>query len=679
MKPRIALVSREVYPLGGGGLGNYVTWAAAALADVAEVTVLTTAAHRDEYERLRAAADERLPAAVEIEFVEEPPGGHPKDWNHGSWFGPFHLWSARVFEALSHLYPDGGPDLAEFPDYHGEAAVSVQARRSSDPRLRNTCVCVRANTTSEICQVLDGRLSRRFDYRSMFDLERYALRHADRFVWPGGDVLGTYRRFYGADGLAPGARIPHAVARQSRDSMSVPPPSAPGPLRLLYAGRLERRKGVHNLLRALLDLDREDWELTVVGADTSTGPLGVSVRGQLEALAAGDERVRILERVSRERLAALIEEHHVCAVPSLWECWPNVALEALERGRPVLGTPTGGLIEIVKPRRSGWLSAGTSAEALGVSLQHLLDSREEVAGLAGEAPRLAFEELTNPAPIRERYLDLIAETTQTPRRPASGPPSQRLVSVVLTYFELEAYVEEAVASLFAQGYPEIEVLVVNDGSLREADRVLEELASRYPLRVVTQPNSGLSAARNFGIALSRGDYILPFDADDVAEPDLVARCVAALDGDPKAAYVATWSQFMHEDGRLVDDGYQPLGNESSLLGEQNVAGTAASMFRREVFDRFQYDPELPSYEDWFLFRQLREAGLLGLVIPERLFRYRVRPGSMLRKVGAPKMHRFAVEMETRLRERAVDWTAPDASLNGSGAGEAARAGREASP
>src|SRR3954471_19073420 len=149
---RIAFVSREVYPLFGAGLGTYVTWAARALAEVAEVTIFTSSLREADYRRMRDAGDPRLPRGVRFEFVDEP---DPR--RVGAYFGVFHVWSANAFEALARAYPDGGPDLVEFPDYHGEAAVSVQARRSSDPRLRNTALCVRLNTSSEMAQVLDGR------------------------------------------------------------------------------------------------------------------------------------------------------------------------------------------------------------------------------------------------------------------------------------------------------------------------------------------------------------------------------------------------------------------------------------------------------------------------------------------------------------------------------------------
>ncbi len=656
---RVALVSREVYPFEGGGISYYVNSTARALADVAEVTIVTTGAHEAEHSRLSAAGDQRLPPGVNFEFVPPP---HPDE--SGSYYGFFHHYSARVLETLARVYPDGGPDLVEFGDYHGEGAVTVQARHTLDPRLRNTTVCVHTHTSSEMCQVLDGRMNPDFRYRAMFELERYALRYADHVIWPGGSVLETYRRYYGESGIAAPVQIRNAFLGPDDD----PPPGgaddrADGPLRILYMGRLERRKGIYNLLRALVELERDDWALTILGGDTETGPLGSSVRGLLELTAAGDERVRFVDAVPRDRLPALIDEHDVCAVPSLWECWPNVALEALHRGRPLLATPVGGMTEIVQSGRSGWLAGGTDHASLAGVVERLLDSREQVAELTGDAPRAVLAELTDAELIRKRFAELAGESRR--RRVAvgavDGAPkrSKPLVSVVITYFELDEYVEEAVASICAQTYPELEVVVVNDGSFREQDTVLERIAERYPVTVVAQPNSGLPQARNFGIALTRGDYVLPFDADDVAEPELVERCVEALEADPEAVYVTPWSNYMLESGKLVvDAGYQPLGNRSALVREQNVAGSAVSLFRRELFERgFEYDPEFPSYEDWYLFRQLHDAGLYGHALPQRLYRYRIRSKSMLRAIGDPDNERIREEMDARVAERAMDWIA----------------------
>ena len=76
-------------------------------------------------------------------------------------------------------------------------------------------------------------------------------------------------------------------------------------------------------------------------------------------------------------------------------------------------------------------------------------------------------------------------------------------------------------------------------------------------------------------------------------------------------------------------GYQPLGNFTELVDEYNTAGDAAAVWPRRLFDLgFRYDENVAMIEDWTLYRRMREAGLYGRVIPERLMRYRVRPDSM---------------------------------------------------
>jgi glycogen(starch) synthase len=667
-EPRIALVSREVYPFGGGGLGNYVNWTARALAEVAEVTVLTTSRHQAAHRELLAAGDQRLDPRVRFVFVPD------FDYHdHRTFYGYFHRWSANVLDALRASYPERGPDLIEFADYHGEGALTLQARRTAERWLRHTPVCVRLNSSSEMVLTLDGHLPADQAIRAMFELERYSLRYADRVIWPGGDVLGTYQRFYGPGALGPAVRIRHAVAAEGFEYRDAPtgPDRGGGPLRLLYPGRLERRKGVHNLVRALLSLEREDWRLTLVGGDTATGPLGVSVRGQLELMIAGDPRFTFVESVPRERVLELIDEHQVCVVPSLWECWPNVALEALQRGRPVLGTPTGGMVEMVAPGRSGLLAAGTSPGQLAEAIERVLDG--ELAELPSDGPRGVFEELTDPEPIREAYLELARTgggtrpVKEARREPGGGVAaaigqggSAPLVSIVVTYFRLAEYVAEAIESLLAQTYDPLQIVVVNDGSFEARDRILERLAERHPIELVAQPNSGLAAARNLGISQALGDYVLSFDADNVAERRLVERLVEALEGDPEIAYATCWSAFVDEWGRPLkpeQNGYQPLGNWSRLIGEDNVAGDATALIRRPLFERgLRYDPELTSYEDWHFYRQLRRQGLVGQVVPERLYRYRVRPGSMLRTLGVSRLERQRGEMAAHLAEADTAWT-----------------------
>jgi glycogen synthase len=654
-RPQIALVSREVHPFVQGGIAPIARATAQVLSEIAEVTLFTTAAHRERYAEL--TQDGLLyGAGVRVVFVQEPPEG-PE-----SYYSWLQAWSHRLYEALLETFPDGGPDLAEFPDYLAEGFVTVQAKRTADPALRNTVVTVRTHTTTEIVSLLNGHKAHDLETRAIHEMERYCLRNADVLLWPGGDVLGTYRRVYGDDNLAPAVEIPDAFLVE--DALEgAQPETRDGPLRLLYVGRMERRKGVDNLLRALISTDYEEWRLSLLGGDTETGPLGTSMRTNLEFMATAEGRISFLDPVPRAEVGRLMRQHDAVVVPSRWECWPNVAREAFLCDRPVIATPVGGLTALVRPGVSGWLAPDTTTDGLRETLEPLARDPQRVRELGRSGgPREVFDEIADPELIRRGYEELLRThaPTSPPRRPARPP----LVSIVVPYFELEAYVEDTLRSIATQSYPNIETIVVNDGSLREQDRVLEELAGRYRFHLLTQHNQGLGAARNFGVANARGRFVLPLDADDTIAPDFVQRCVDALLADPDLAYVGTWSRFVREDGTACegrDPGYTPLGNWTPLIAEQNVGGSASAVIRRWLFDDgHRYSHELTSYEDWLFYLQLRQAGHCGDIIPRALLHYRIRASSMLRATGVVRWDRLRGEVSARLAEGSIEWTSPNA-------------------
>jgi hypothetical protein len=370
----------------------------------------------------------------------------------------------------------------------------------------------------------------------------------------------------------------------------------------------------------------------------------------------------------------LIEASDAVVLPSLWEAWPYVGLEALRLNRPLLATPVGGFTEMVKEGSSGWLTVDTSAGALAEQIGRLLFAREEIERMRLEdGPARAFAALTDPTTILEEYEALLATPGRwaqkrvrapQPRGAAEfravRPPAPPLVSVVIPYFRLAEYVEDAVLSALAQTHPRVEVLVVNDGSAGDADWILAELAARYPIGVVTQLNSGLGAARNFGISQARGRFVVPLDADNTLEPTFIERTLEVSDDEDRAMYVTSWSRYIDAEGEPLpapNVGYQPIGNSSSEVLQNNIAGDAVALIRRWVFDAgFSYSEELTSFEDWQLYQQLHLAGHFGLVIPERLVRYRVRTDSMIRQIGFPQTSRLAGELVAHRRERELQWT-----------------------
>jgi glycosyltransferase involved in cell wall biosynthesis len=575
-----------------------------------------------------------------------------------------HARSAAVAMAIEEAYGDSPPDYAEFPDYRGHALVPLQARAAGSPSLRGTEIAIRLRGLAELICLYDGTWPRP-EHRMVFDLEHEALRLCDRMIHPGESVLETYR--------AQTEGIDFGGAERVRLSFEPGPepeatPSGEGPLRILFAGRLQRVKGVLPLVEACLEAEDPNWRLTLVGGDTETAPMSQSVRMTIEAMVGDDERVEIRGPVPHRELQQLYGEHDLVAVPSYFEVWSNVALEAMRAGAPVLACPCGGLAEIVEDGVTGWLAAGTGREPIRRALEGLLADRGEVERVrTSGVPRARFLELTDEDEVLAEYRALLERSTPRPQKSTSEVPllgledsSEPLVTGLVTYCGEHETVREAVDSLLAQTYRNLEVVVVNDGSFCAEDLVLFELAELDRVRVLHKPNGGESTSRNLGILDSDGDYLAFLDGDNILEPGFVTRAVAMIEADPEIAYVTSWLRFFGDDeetrARAGAAGYAPLGNAVRSDDAINSDGDSIALIPRRLFaqEGYGYEEDAILLADWELYRRLREDGRFGAVIPAFEANYRMRVGSVS-QLAAGDRHALAWdEALSRRRLRALE-------------------------
>jgi glycosyltransferase involved in cell wall biosynthesis len=641
---KVCLVSSEHSPW--GGLGHAFRRLAALLSERHEVTLI----HGGDFDVGGPVPAGGRAREVRAEVGPELAGTVFADDNHRR--------SAAVLEAIERAYEGGGPDYLELADYRAPGLVPLQARRAGHPLLQDTLVGVKLCSTVELLALHDGTFEQP-GTRLVADLEREQLRLADRLIWAGGDTLDLYRRYY-AD-----LDLPEATLIRRPLTMQAPPPATRRetdlPLRILYVGRLQRLKGAIDLIEACLGLESDEWRLTMVGGDTATAPMGQSVRLTIEAMCGDDPRIRIEDPIPQREVQRRWDEHDLLVLPSRFEVWGNVALEAMRAGLPILATPVGGFAEIVEPGVSGWHTDGVGAGPIGRVLARLLDDRDELERVrASGAPYERFRGLCDPGEIAASYDRLLA--AGAPPRTARRRPGQKLaVTAIVPYYSSSAHVEEAVSSLLAQSHDDLDVLIVNDGSFEESDEVLARLAADPRVEVVTQLNRGEPAARNLGASLARGEYLVMLDADNVLEPDFVARAVEVLRGEPELAYVTCWLRMIDPDGSPLADTrvYAALGNRVASEETVNWDGDALAVLPRRIFAElgYRYEPAAGLQSDWELYRCLRDDGRFGAVIPECLARYRVRPESLLRVHGEAIHRRSWDEALSRRRRRAHRWVA----------------------
>lgn len=146
-----------------------------------------------------------------------------------------------------------------------------------------------------------------------------------------------------------------------------------------------------------------------------------------------------------------------------------------------------------------------------------------------------------------------------------------LISIIVPVFNVEKYLSVCLDSLIGQTYSNIEILCVNDGSQDHSIDILEEYAQKDSrIKIISQENRGISAARNAGLAHASGDYVMFVDSDDWIDLD---TCEKALQ---ENADVVFWSYFRE---------YAEYNLETQLYGNQIIrwdAGTITQLHRRMV-------------------------------------------------------------------------------------------------
>jgi glycosyltransferase involved in cell wall biosynthesis len=138
----------------------------------------------------------------------------------------------------------------------------------------------------------------------------------------------------------------------------------------------------------------------------------------------------------------------------------------------------------------------------------------------------------------------------------------QLVSVILPTHNRPDYLSQAVESVFAQTYPHLEIIVVDDGSDDRGAASREVLqpylppnrppASSPKVTYLYQQNTGVTGAVNRGLSLAQGEYIQRLDDDDRLLPDKIARCVEVLEAKPAAGLVATGYYHIDDEGRRIE-------------------------------------------------------------------------------------------------------------------------------
>lgn len=219
------------------------------------------------------------------------------------------------------------------------------------------------------------------------------------------------------------------------------------------------------------------------------------------------------------------------------------------------------------------------------------------------------------------------EESRMPAGPEVTPRPDPRVTVLMTVFNDERFVGQAIQSILCQTYEDFELIIVNDGSTDATSEIVAGYAaSDDRVRVLTQSNSGTTAAANLGLGHARGIYVARLDSDDLSYRHRLRTEVDFLDAHPEVGLVGGGSDIIDEAGQVIGVRNIRTSNPARVLMHRCIYQQSDVMFRREVVlaiggyrAKFR---NAQDYDLWLRISEVRAVAKLDTVLGQ----WRLNPG-----------------------------------------------------
>ncbi len=630
---RVCIASQEFAgPSRNGGIGTAYTSLARALADAGhEVTCLHVdgrhVAAEEMQQWIKTYKSHGITLTPLPEITKPVLNGSPR--------------FVKSFETFQWLRKHDRFDVIHFPECEAPGYHTLAARQQG-LAFGRSAICVGLHSMNAWVKTANREYLNEVSDLGLDFMERQSVALADMVVSPSRYLLEWI--------AARGWQLPskcfvqqYVLSQSARMALPPAPEGAREINELVFFGRLETRKGVVLFCDALDRLPaaaaKKIQAVSFLGRDNAVD--GVSGRDYVKNRAQRwPWKTEILsDRNQIQAVEYVRSPHRLAVMPSLLENSPNTVYECLGAQIAFVASRVGGIPELIAPEDAGRVCFEPDAPALSALLGKALTD--------GFRPARAAVDAAENERAWIRWHESLAEGTPAACH-AAEPPRWPKVSLCLTTFNRPSLLRQAVASIQSSTYPNLEVVLVDDGSTEpEALAVLEELNpafDRRGWRIVRQENRYLGAARNTAARHAAGDYFLFMDDDNWAEPGEISTLVkAAL---RTGADIITCGNNLFEGAEApkihagADNRSLPLGGAAAVGAFENCFGDANALVRRSCFESlggFTEDYGV-THEDWEFHARAVLQGFKLTVVPEFLFWYRVNPDSMLQTTNQYRNH-----------------------------------------
>lgn len=203
------------------------------------------------------------------------------------------------------------------------------------------------------------------------------------------------------------------------------------------------------------------------------------------------------------------------------------------------------------------------------------------------------------------------------------------VSVIVPVYNTEDYLRKCLDSLINQDFSDYEILIINDGSTDNSDRIIKEYSKKYDyVKGFLKENGGLSSARNYGLKKAKGKYITFVDSDDYVEANFLKELYDSITKDDSDIAVCEFS-YVYSNGSIIRS-YSNLKYSSDSLKEYLLTPPMAPirMFKKELFNYIKFKEGI-YYEDLDLCPKLVKYVKKISFVDLSLYNYLMRDNSIM--------------------------------------------------
>lgn len=639
------LLTTEYPPFFGGGIGTYCATTAKMLAEKGHsVSVFINDA------AVSAISEDEKNGIRLIRF-------NTSRTNSSAFLGHVTNISYEFAHIVKHfIEKEGQPDIIEAQEYMGIAYYLLQYKYLLYDWCRDVPVLITMHSPSSLYMEYNHVPLHRYPNFWICEMEYFCLQAADYVISPSHYMLRELEKRFVLNNKNV-AIIPNPFDGKP-NNIKVTSAGRKAD-EIVFYGKLTLQKGALRLMAYFKELWDKGFERPLYllgGQDIIYHPegrtMGDIIRKKYKKY-INRGLLKLEDRIEPAKIAARLSSAEVVIIPSDNDNLPYVVFEMMALGRVVLVSKQGGQSEVIENGIDGFIFDHEDPETFFNKLDTILKLDEKEKEAIAERAIKKVEEKYGTNVIYERKIKLIADHLQANSiqpsgfpfirkwQPVNGAPQSGAyikdrLSIVVTYYNSGKYLDQVVQSLSATDYIDKEIIIMDDGSDDPLSiQKLEEYGNRPGITVLSKSNKGLADTRNKGGEKATGEFLAFLDADDKVDASYYSKAIRVLNNYPDLHFVGAWTKYFEGSNKA----WPAFTPEPPIILYHNMINSAALVLRRQSFlAAGQNDLHMifPGFEDYDSIVSLLSRGYYGVVLPELLFHYRVRPDSMVRSISTTK-------------------------------------------